>query len=181
MAKYFYAGSCKGYKPKPQNDFKSLAKTLTQINIICRTMIRPLLLYSLLLLESMGLSMASEMAGSPLRPFKEAPKIFKLTTKIDGKVVVGQSVTLSSTVLDAGGKIVSCQWTSPFGGIYIVDKNGLTSPGGYKFDKSKITDMPKNTFLLVLGSDFVAKKPSSLLLVVAHGLEAPLWKDVWLK
>ena len=95
-----------------------------------RKMIGPVLVFSWFLLELSGSSMADEMAGPPLRPFKEAPKIFKLTAKVDGKVAVGQSVTLTAAVPDAGGNIVSCQWTSPFGVAYNVDKSGLTTTGG---------------------------------------------------
>lgn len=74
--------------------------------------------------------MAADLTGTSLRPFKEEPRTYKLKAEMDGKVLLGQSVTLTATVPDSGGKIVSCQWTSPSGVVHYVDENDLATAEG---------------------------------------------------
>ena len=69
--------------------------------------------------------------GPPLRPFTSRPSFEKLKSKIETKVVEGQPVTMSASISEEnGGKIVKCQWTSPFGVVYDVEEKSLKSTSG---------------------------------------------------
>ena len=72
--------------------------------------------------------------GSPLRPFNVNPVFHKLTARIEGKVVAGKQLTMWVSLPDlSGGEIVKCQWTSPLGVTFIVDRDKLKSiDGNYK-------------------------------------------------
>ena len=64
--------------------------------------------------------------GPPLRFYNGDPDSHKLETKIDGKVLVGEDLSLEVSLPDDdSATISSCQWTSPYGAVYVVDKDNI--------------------------------------------------------
>lgn len=94
-----------------------------------------------LLLSALGLLLAHpggaqsegdglSRTGPPLRLHPDSGiENFRLETKIDGKVVVGGDlgleVQLPDDDVEGSGFITSCQWTSPYGAVYQVDKDNI--------------------------------------------------------
>ena len=74
----------------------------------------------------------SQNIGPPLRPYTIIPTSHRLEAKMDSKVVIGKSLTMWATLPSNGSTIdiVKCQWTSPFGVTYNVEKNEVKSVGG---------------------------------------------------
>ena len=66
---------------------------------------------------------AISQTGPPLRFYSTKPENFRLETKIDGKVLVGEDLSLEVELPEKGGVITGCQWTSPYGTVYIIDKD----------------------------------------------------------
>jgi hypothetical protein len=89
----------------------------------------PLLrVFFLISLQASNLALGHEVhadshgAGPALRTYTEEPISHRLGTKIKGKVLVGEDLILQVTLSSENGTIHSCQWTSPDGTLYHVDK-----------------------------------------------------------
>jgi hypothetical protein len=60
--------------------------------------------------------------GPALRPYNVIPVFHKLAAKIIGNVTPGANVTLQVTLEGYAETITNCQWTSPEGTVYNVNK-----------------------------------------------------------
>ena len=93
-------------------------------------MFRNILTYLIQLVWIVSGQSSNSFIGSPLRPFNVNPVFHKLTARIESKVVAGKQLTMWVSLPDSGGEIVKCQWTSPLGVTFIVDRDKLKSIDG---------------------------------------------------
>ena len=92
------------------------------------------LVYIILILRTIFGQPGKDMPlGSPIRPYNVIPESFKLIANISDKVMEGRPLTMWATLSEPSGEIVKCQWTSPFGVTYTVDKDTLMTAGGKVF------------------------------------------------
>jgi hypothetical protein len=75
----------------------------------------------------------NNLMGLPLRPFNEKPIFHQLVARIEGKVMAGKRLTMWVTLKESNGEIVSCQWTTPLGVTFIVDRDKLRTIDGKIF------------------------------------------------
>ncbi len=71
--------------------------------------------------------------GPALKPYTVLPIFHRLETKIGGKVVEGEDLSLEVSLAEERGKINSCQWTSPSGNVYRVEKDNVVNSQGLIF------------------------------------------------
>ena len=69
--------------------------------------------------------------GPALRPYSIIPVSNKLKTSITGNATSGGNVTLQVTLVGEADTITSCQWTSPEGAVFDINrKNDVVSVKG---------------------------------------------------
>ena len=71
-----------------------------------------------------------QKVGPALRPSIIDPTFHRLETKIGGKIVEGEDVSLEVSLKEERGTINSCQWTSPNGIVYRVEKETVVNSQG---------------------------------------------------
>jgi hypothetical protein len=71
--------------------------------------------------------------GPALKPYTVLPIFHRLETKIGGKVVEGEDLSLEVSLAEERGKINSCQWISPSGNVYRVEKDNVVNSQGLIF------------------------------------------------
>jgi hypothetical protein len=90
--------------------------------------------------------------GPALKPYTVLPIFHRLETKIGGKVVEGEDLSLEVSLAEERGKINSCQWISPSGNVYRVEKDnvvnsqGLNSKNNFYVSHSKLAKFTENRF-----------------------------------